>query len=85
MHWPSTRCGSSPVKNRRIEWNVGLRCSSTGVPITTTTYRDSDTHAGSVDTSSVRPMTSRSFGSAPFSRNGIRPDRTVATARSLMS
>ena len=34
--------GNSPRKKRWIVWKVGFRCSSTGVPMTTTTCRDSE-------------------------------------------
>ena len=64
----------------------GLRCSSTGVPITTTTCSAVLTMAGSVDaSSSPAARARRRASSAPASWNGIRPAFTVSTADSLTS
>ena len=64
----------------------GLRCSSTGVPITTTMHSAEPTEAGSVVARS-RPdaMTSSRTGPAPGSRNGSTPRFTSLTASSLAS
>ena len=64
----------------------GLRCSSTGVPMTTITCSAVATMAGSADASS-RPAAraSRSGPAAPGSANGSRPALTVSTAAWLTS
>jgi hypothetical protein len=64
----------------------GLRCSSTGVPTTTTITSAAATLAGSVVATRVPAPTAVASGSAaPASANGRRPELTTSTAVALMS
>ena len=77
---------SSPPSALVIAVWLGFRCSSTGVPMTTTTCSAVATIAGSAE-ASRRPAPSArcSTSSAPGSANGIRPEFTRLTALSLTS
>ncbi len=85
MHWPSRRCGMIPVKNRLMVWKVGFKCSSTGVPITTTTNSADAMMLASMEACRVLPITDWSAGSASVSTKGILPASTISTDRPLMS
>ena len=84
--WPSRKYGSQSDNARGMACGSGLRCSSTGVPITTITFSAVATTAGSVDaliSPAARPA--RSNGSAPGSMNGRMPALTRSTASCEMS
>jgi hypothetical protein len=65
---------------------LGVRCWSTGVPITSTMKRHSDMCSGVSLTSSLPPgSTLRSSSGAPSSENGISPRRILATVLAFVS
>ena len=84
--WPSRMYCEQPASAFGIAVWLGLRCSSTGVPITTTTFSAVPTMAGSVEAVSRPAATARSrSGAAPGSSNGSLAAFTRATASSLTS
>ncbi len=83
---PSRRYWAQPPSAFGIAAWSGLRCASTGVPMTTITCSPVPTMAGSEDAFS-RPAAraSRNGSAAPGSANGSRPALTVSTAAWLTS
>ena len=83
---PSRRNGAQPPSAFGIAVWFGFRCSSTGVPITTTTCSADPTTDASVVANRRPPATARSsIGLAPGSSNGSCAAFTASTAASLTS
>ena len=84
--WPSRRYAEQPPRAFGIAVWSGFRCSSTGVPMTTTTCSAEPTIDGSAEARRRPSATTRSSTSAaPGSSNGSWPAFTVATAAWLTS
>ena len=86
ISWPSRKWSPQASRARVTAPGSGLRCSSTGVPITITTASLPAITAGSVvATSDPSAIRFSSTGAAPFSWNGISARETRSTAASEMS